>query len=111
MNLTNVEDKFIYATFKVNVNADNLLCSEGEITAEGTIVKQAADAKQNIVEIGRYKTYYSDTKTFSNGNAIESGGIAGVIDVDSIAGNLNPNIEEDINKEDDSDKASGFSLL
>lgn len=38
-------------------------------------------------------------------------GIAGVIDRDSIVGNLNPNIEEDINKEDDSDKASGFSLL
>lgn len=111
LNLTNGEDKFIYVTFKVNKNENGFLYSDGEIQVDGTIVKQAASAKQNIIEIAGYKTYYSDNKTFSNGKTIQAGGIAGLIDRDSIVGNLNPNNSDDINKEDDSDKASGFSLL
>ncbi|MBR6504609.1 MAG: hypothetical protein IKT41_02675 [Clostridia bacterium] len=111
LNLENGADKFVYITFKVNRNGSDLLYSDGEIKEDGTVVKQATNAKQNIVEIAGYKTYYKDSKTFSNGKTIDKGGIAGIIDKDSIAGNLNPNIVEDINKEDDSDKASGFSLL
>jgi len=111
LNLKNGEDKFIYITFKVNKNDAGLLYSDGEITAEGTVQKQAVDAKQNIVEIIGYKTYYASSKTFSNGKTTQAGSIAGVIDRDSIAGNLNPMNSEDINKEDDSDKASGFNLL
>jgi len=107
----NNEDKFIYVTFKVNTAENGLLYSDGEVKEDGTIVKQAVDAKQNIVEILGYKTYYEAAKTFSNGKTIEAGGIAGVIDRDSIVGNLNPNNSDEINKEDDSDKASGFSLL
>lgn len=72
LSLANNEDKFIYVTFKVNKNTDNLLYSDGEITADGTIVKQAVDAKQNIVEIGGYRTYYSDTKNYTNGKNIQS---------------------------------------
>jgi len=111
LNLKNGEDKFIYVTFKVNKNESNLLYSDGELLVDGTVIKQAAEAKQNIVEIAGYKTYYANSKTYTNEKTIEAGSIAGVIDRDSVVGNLNPNNVEEINKEDDSDKASGFSLL
>lgn len=67
--------------------------------------------KQNIAEINGFKTYYKNNTELPNGVKKSSSDIAGLIDCDSLPGNLNENhLRGDhyvVNLQDDTDMAHG----
>lgn len=89
----NNKDIYLYITFRVN-NDNNGSVILDESVADGDT--NGYNPKRNIVEINGYKTYYTDRAVAPNANndktdtEYNSGDIAGLIDIDSIAGNVSP---------------------
>ena len=80
-------DLYIYVTFKVKDIGHFLVLDDGNGTND--------NGKVNIVEINGYRTYYGEKSQAPNANNSKTdteyvpGDVAGLVDVDSIAGNIN----------------------
>ena len=91
------EDLYIYITLKVN-SVNNLLILDDSESDRG---------KANIVEINGYRTYYTEQSIAPNAGSSKTtqeykdGDIAGLVDVDSIPGNIKTDkIDKNTNFED-----------
>ena len=91
------EDLYIYITLKVN-SVDNLLILDDAESDRG---------KANIVEINGYRTYYTEQSIAPNAGSnkttqeYKDGDIAGLVDTDSIPGNIKTDkIDKNTNFED-----------
>lgn len=91
------EDLYIYITLRVN-SVNNLLILDNSESDRG---------KANIVEINGYKTYYTEQSIAPNAGSskttqeYQDGDIAGLVDVDSIPGNIKTDkIDKNTNFED-----------
>ena len=112
--LTPGQMAYAYVTFRVNktnINGEDWVILDEELTTGNLI----GVGKENIVEINGYTTKYDDGTQVPNvGNV--GGKPAGIVDVDSTPGNLNPSdVPKDgkINYEafeDDTDKAPNIQL-
>ena len=103
------ESAYIYLTFKVKGSGNGL--SLAEATTD--------PGKQNIAEINGYSTFYADQTQLPNGITKNSGDVAGLIDIDSNAGNFTVdhlknragNKKYEQNFEDDADRARGIKVF
>lgn len=103
-------DLYIYVTFKVKDIGNLLILDDGNGTND--------NGKVNIVEINGYRTYYGDKSIAPNANNSKTdteynpGDVAGLVDVDSIAGNINTDAIGRLGKnttfEDEMNKDSGL---
>lgn len=103
-------DLYIYVTFKVKNIGNLLILDDGNGTND--------NGKVNIVEINGYRTYYGDKSIAPNANNSKTdteynpGDVAGLVDVDSIAGNINTDAIGRLGKnttfEDEMNKDSGL---
>lgn len=91
------EDLYMYITLRVN-SVDNLLILDNAEDDRG---------KANIVEINGYKTYYTEQSIAPNAGSnkttqeYKDGDIAGIVDTDSIPGNIKTDkIDKNTNFED-----------
>lgn len=98
------EKAYIYLTFKVSRGSDGkLITDEGEET------------KYNVAEINGYTSFYSDNSglltELPNGIKKGSGDYAGLIDIDSVPGNVaKDNLTDATKYEDDTDRAKGIKI-
>ena len=89
----NNKDLYLYITFRVN-NDNNGYVILDESVADGNT--NGYNPKRNIVEINGYKTFYTDRSVAPNANndqtdtEYNSGDVAGLVDIDSVAGNVSP---------------------
>lgn len=98
------ESAYIYLTFRVDKDSNNKI-----------LLDNANTAKENIVEINGYKTFYKDGTALPNNVTKTSNDIAGLIDIDSTPGNLTANditgTKYEKNFEDDTDRAKGLRVM
>ena len=113
MQLTSGQTAYVYLTFKVNKDtARNVLLDEDVATGN---TANFGVGKENIAEINGFKTYYANGTQVPNLGDV-SGKVAGLFDVDSVPGNINPNdVPKDgninyANFEDDTDKAPNIRV-
>ncbi len=99
------ENAYIYLTFKVN--SDN--------NGPAILDNSAQDAKYNFAEINGYQSFYADGTMLPNGVSANSSTVAGLVDIDSVPGNLEAkDIQGDHyeeNFEDDTDRARGLRVI
>lgn len=123
--LSSGQTAYIYLTFRVkkdNINNENWIKLDENIQTTNPI----GVGKENIAEINGYKTYYNKETNIPNvGKVSNFSTIAGLLDKDSVPGNLEPNdvpkdeIDENGNHkpvnyesfEDDTDKAPNIRLI
>ncbi len=115
--LSSGQTAYIYLTFRVTkekINNEDWIKLDENIQTTNPI----GVGKENIVEINGYKTYYkSGTEIPNVGTVSGYSKVAGLLDIDSIPGNLNPNdVPKDgninyENFEDDTDKAPNIRLV
>ena len=101
--LASGENAYVYLTFKVKKDDDGIVQDE-----DGTA------AKQNLVEVNGYETYYRDNTKLPNSVTKNSTDHAGLLDRDSNPGNLmKKDLEGDKyqkNFEDDTDEAPSLRV-
>ena len=115
--LSSGQTAYIYLTFKVKkdpINGEDWIRLDENIESLSPI----GVGKENIVEINGYKTYYrSGTEIPNVGTVSGYSKAAGLLDIDSVPGNLNANdVPKDgnikyENFEDDTDKAPNIRLI
>lgn len=123
--LSSGQTAYIYLTFRVrkdNINNEEWIKLDENIQT----TKEFGVGKENIAEINGYKTYYNRGTQIPNVGAVSNfSTIAGLLDKDSVPGNLDPNDvpkdEKDKNGnhkpvnyesfEDDTDKAPNIKLV
>ena len=119
--LSSGQTAYIYLTFRVDKDTDSngekwIKLDEFVSTGQGIGV-----GKENIAEINGYRTYYKNGTYIPNYQSDETvhgfRKVAGLLDIDSVPGNLDPNdVPKDgkINQqhfEDDTDKAPNIRLI
>ena len=118
--ITTGADMYIYITFSVNKDNNRCVILDEELES-GTPI---GNGKENVSEINGYKTYYSQYAEAPNKDNTQvykveysEGDIAGLIDIDSKPGNLDPNDVQKDGKvnydqfEDDTDKAPNLRII
>lgn len=123
--LSSGQTAYIYLTFKVKkdpINGEEWIRLDENIASLSPI----GVGKENIVEINGYKTYYRNGTEIPNVGTVSGySKVAGLLDIDSLPGNLNPNDvpkdeldqngnHKDVNYasfEDDTDKAPNIRLV
>lgn len=102
--LASGENAYVYLTFKVKKDNDGKIVRDEDGTA----------AKQNLVEVNGYETYYRDNTKLPNSVTKNSTDHAGLLDRDSNPGNLmKKDLEGDKyqkNFEDDTDEAPSLRV-
>lgn len=117
IKLTSGQTAYVYLTFRVkkdNLNGEDWIKLDEKVESAEAI----GVGKENIAEINGFRTYYNDGTTIPNvGRTSDKNKVAGLFDIDSVPGNLNPNdvpkdgnINYD-NFEDDTDKAPNIRLI
>ena len=121
MKLSSGQTAYIYLTFKVKKDSIN---GEDWIRLDERVdkIEKIGEGKENIAEINGFKTYYKEGTEIPNVDPVSGySKIAGLFDVDSVPGNLNPDdVPKDgdpdngqikyENFEDDTDKAPNIKL-
>ena len=82
IKLSSGQTAYVYLTFKVNKDNGYVILDEESKT--GTEIDKG---KENIAEITAYSTYYPDTGLEVPNRSVSSNTVAGLIDIDSVAGN------------------------
>lgn len=99
------ESAYIYLTFKVKGEGSNITLDDDK------------SLKYNYAEMNGYKTYYRDGTTIPNYGTKGHNNFAGLIDRDSVAGNLSSddlvqeNGKYEQNFEDDTDRSKGLKVV
>lgn len=117
IKLTSGQTAYVYLTFKIkkdNINGEDWIRLDEQVESAAAI----GVGKENIAEINGFKTYYKDGTQIPNvGKVSGSDKAAGLLDKDSVPGNLSPNdVPKDgninyNNFEDDTDKAPNIRLI
>lgn len=117
IKLTSGQTAYVYLTFKIkkdNVNGEDWIRLDEKVESAEAI----GVGKENIAEINGFRTYYNDGTTIPNvGRTSDENKVAGLFDIDSVPGNINPTDvpkDGDIkyeNFEDDTDKAPNIRLI
>ena len=95
------EMEYIYLTFQVNKDSNGIILDNSE-----------SEAKYNVAEINGYTSYYQDNTSLPNGVIKGSKNYAGLLDIDSVPGNVDDkgNVQDEKNYEDDTDRAKGLRI-
>ena len=95
------EMEYIYLTFQVNKDSNGIILDNSE-----------SEAKYNVAEINVYTSYYQDNTSLPNGVVKGSKNYAGLLDIDSVPGNVDDkgNVQDEKNYEDDTDRAKGLRI-
>ena len=110
VKLTSGQQVYVYLTFSVDKTNDYIRLDE---TISGSSLSVG---KENLVEINGYKTYYYPGAYVPNIGTRGKDTVAGIIDSDSMPGNLEPDAVRNSNSidyskfEDDTDKAPNIRL-
>lgn len=95
------EKECIYLTFQVNKENNKVILDQSE-----------NDAKFNVAEINGYTSYYENGTELPNGVIKGSSDYAGLIDIDSVPGNVSKNdLQNEREYEDDTDRAKGIRIF
>ena len=94
------EKAYIYLTFEVKKEGNKLILDNSP-----------EEAKYNVAEIDSHTSFYSDNTSLPNGVTKGSSDHAGLIDIDSVPGNVDKaNLTDQTKYEDDTDRAKGLRV-
>ncbi len=95
------EKECIYLTFQVNKENEKVILDQNE-----------NEAKFNVAEINGYTSYYEDNTELPNEVVKGSKDYAGLLDIDSVPGNVDKNdLQNEKEYEDDTDRAKGLRVF
>lgn len=110
--LASGESAYIYLTFQVNKGTENKVILDEANYGNGN----TDTPKMNYAEVNGYTTFYKDNTELPNGITKGSNDVAGLIDRDSVPGNLEEKDITDGNKpeknfEDDTDRSQKLRVI